>query len=108
LLAFKTFSFAQRKEEALTFAKTNVENELKLNANQPHFIQFLNNIYSPLLMQLRYRRVFIPSLICYGTHVLYDCGKTNSYHRKEVTYIEDFIVIPAKKSSKSTQLLQIL
>ena len=100
----ETFSFAQKKEEALTLSKTeNVENELKFLKSQinPHFLfNSLNNIYSLSIIDATKAQESILYLSDMLRYVLYDCEKPTVSIEKEVTYIEDFIKLYLLKSSK--------
>lgn len=100
----ETFSFAQKKEEALVLSKTeNVENELKFLKSQinPHFLfNSLNNIYSLSIIDASKAQESILYLSDMLRYVLYDCEKPKVAIEKEVTYIEDFINLFLLKSSK--------
>ncbi|MBC5840825.1 MAG: sensor histidine kinase [Flavobacteriaceae bacterium] len=100
----ETFSFAQKKEEALVLSKTeNIENELKFLKSQinPHFLfNSLNNIYSLSIIDASRAQESILYLSDMLRYVLYDCEKPSVAIEKEVTYIEDFINLFLVKSSK--------
>jgi two-component system, LytTR family, sensor kinase len=100
----ETFSFAQKKEEALLLSKSeNMENELKLLKSQinPHFLfNSLNNIYSLSMIDANKTQEAILHLSDMLRYVLYDCEKPLVSIDKEVTYIQDFIDLFMLKSSK--------
>ena len=100
----ETFSFAQKKEEALQFVKTeNIQNELKFLKSQinPHFLfNSLNNIYALSIIDATKAQESILYLSDMLRYVLYDCEKSSVAIEKEVTYIEDFINLFLLKSSK--------
>ena len=101
----ETFSFAQKKEEALILSKTeNIENELKFLKSQinPHFLfNSLNNIYSLSIIDSSKAQESILYLSDMLRYVLYECEKPLVSIEKEVTYIEDFIKLFLLKSSKN-------
>ncbi|MCG9791690.1 sensor histidine kinase [Flavobacterium algicola] len=100
----ETFSFAQKKEEALILIKTeNIENELKFLKSQinPHFLfNSLNNIYSLSMIDSNKAQQSILYLSDMLRYVLYECEKPLVPLEKEVMYIKDFIQLYLLKSSK--------
>ncbi|WP_091084905.1 sensor histidine kinase [Flavobacterium gillisiae] len=104
----ETFSFAQKKEEALILSKTaNIENELKFLKSQinPHFLfNSLNNIYSLSIIDSSKAQESILYLSDMLRYVLYDCEKPLVSIEKEITYIQDFIKLFLLKSSKNYPL----
>lgn len=100
----ETFSFAQKKEEALILSKSeNIENELKLLKSQinPHFLfNSLNNIYSLSMIDAQKTQESILHLSDMLRYVLYECEKPLVSIGKEVTYIKDFTNLFLLKSSK--------
>lgn len=100
----ETFSFAQKKEEALILSRSEtIENELKFLKSQinPHFLfNSLNNIYALSIIDATKAQESILYLSEMLRYVLYDCEKPLVAIEKEVAYIEDFIQLYILKSSK--------